>query len=211
MLRPGCPTAPTLLSPHPLCHPLPVQLSLRRDVPKENLAKGILLAFRTGSCHSGAGRARAGWEPTRATSGAAFRALEPLSCTPHGDGLQRHRAHTQHAGKRQLRASLCPEGAATFHRATGAHQLCPHLCHNTTQLLGSTVGNSTNSTHPMPSCRIPRPPVVPVQDGAQGQSVAGAGAGATQPCCGAGAVLWVRSWRSRWVLRLKLLPHWVQM
>uniref|UniRef100_A0A8B9T5S3 Uncharacterized protein n=1 Tax=Anas platyrhynchos TaxID=8839 RepID=A0A8B9T5S3_ANAPL len=37
-----------------------------------------------------------------------------------------------------------------------------------------------------------------------------AGAGATQLCRGAGAVAWVRSWRSRLVLELKRLPHWAQ-
>lgn len=100
------------------------------------------------------------------------------------------------------------------HRGTSAPS---PPCHDATQLLGSTAGGSTNSPIPRRSRRILRPPAVPVQDaergtdGAQGHSVAGAGAGATQPCRGAGAVLWVRSWRSRWVLRLKLLPHWVQM
>lgn len=106
-------------------------------------------------------------------------------------------------------------------RASSGALHCPHR-----QEHGSSVLVPIPMPHRSPELGTPRRSsrflsltAVPVQDTEHG-SPAGrgsapgaqvAGAGATQLCRGAGAVAWVRSWRSRWVLRLKLLPHWVQM
>uniref|UniRef100_A0A669QF84 Uncharacterized protein n=1 Tax=Phasianus colchicus TaxID=9054 RepID=A0A669QF84_PHACC len=95
----------------------------------------------------------------------------------------------------------CTERAAESIAVPGGSCHLP-LCHRSTSALSPPVPqcntapgvpSSTNSAHPTPEPPDPSP-------------TCGA-----DPCCGAGAVLWVRSWRSRWDLRLKPRPHCSQV